>query len=103
MKSLGVIGIVSGGLLILVGSACLVSYGTIAIVPLLIGLIAILCGAICMAMDRIFQRLEELDEKLSKIQSKGPSAEHVVDQLRQEGLIGPGSTASEEEIHELIE
>lgn len=112
MKALGVIGVIAGGLLVGIGGVCLVVIGAIALTPLLIGLIAILCGAICIALDGVHSRLRTLESKLSKtenmIRSQQPTtaesaAEETVDQLRREGLIGSAATATEKDIDEMIE
>ena len=112
MRILGVIGIVSGGLMVVVGAVCLGRIGTIGLTPLLIGIIAALCGSICVALAGVQARLDELASKLSEtellLRSNQPSAaeaaaEHVVVQLRREGLIRAASSASDEDISEMMD
>jgi hypothetical protein len=102
MKALGIMGIIAGAPMVLIGALTL--FDGVIEWPLLInGLIAILCGAICIALDGVHAGLQALDNRLSKteelIRSQQPSAaDQIVDQLRQEGLLRPGTTGTDEDI-----
>ena len=108
MKALGVIGIIAGALMVFIGARFVFVSPVIALPPMLIGLIAILCGAICISLDNVYTRLRAMDEKLARteqmIRSQQPTAEQMVDELRQEGLIRSGpATVTDEDIDEMLE
>ena len=93
--------------MVVVGAIVLVVAGAAALTPMLIGLIAILCGAACIALDNLNARMQELSSRLSEsekaFRAQQPASEQIVDQLRAEGFIRSGSVATDQEIEDIIE
>ena len=76
------------------------------------GLLALICGAICVAMDRIGERLDMLQDQVSRINDLRQSqqretaiaaAQQVVERLRNEGLLRSGAAVDDESIPEKAE
>ena len=112
MKALGLFGIAAGVMMSAVGGVCWFYVGPIALTPLLVGIIAILCGAICIGLDTILDRLRRLESQVAELnlahrkQTPSPgevAARQTVAELHREGLIHDQSSVGETEIPELLE
>lgn len=97
MKILGYIGVVGGLVAILLAF----SSGNGGLV--FVGLVAILCGVISVAVHNLRERLDSLETFITRMSQQSASAEEIVDQLRQEGMIRSGDALDEQSIEEILE
>jgi hypothetical protein len=97
MKILGYIGVAAGCLAIVFAFAG----GNAGLVFL--GCVAILCGLVSVTIDDVRKRLQNLEKSVAQLAERSSSAEDIVDQLRQEGMIRAGAPLDEQSIEEILE
>ena len=108
MKALGVISIVAGVFMTLLCTLLLFNYGVVVLSALLTALIAVVCGVICLAVRKVFDRLEALDEQLTRIDDAvrsqdATTADQIVDELRQSGLLREDRVVDQQAIEEFAD
>jgi len=105
LKIFGIIGVVLGVLIGLLGIANVDFIGGMGMMRCLgLGFVCCAVGAICIAIKSITSKLNDMQSNITRISklvssSGNQTAEHIVDQLRQEGIIIPGAdVATDHEI-----
>ncbi len=105
MKLLGMIGIYGGLGMIVVGVIVFVEAGLVAIGPALLGIISIICGSLCNASDDQSKRLDKIERKLGTIHKAIGARnlpDEIVDQLREEGIIGTQPPVDDSTVDNLL-
>lgn len=100
MKTFGIIGVVLGVAIGLLGIANIDFIGGMGVIRLLgLGFVCCAVGAICIVTASMTRKLNDMHSSIARIaeldrSKENLSAEHIVDQLRQEGIINPVADAA---------
>lgn len=121
MRALGCFGVVSGIAMVVAGLILLFILRRAVLdpavlsmigVPALVGVIAILCGALCWAHRDTVERFDALSERMARLerqlikpepQQMPETPEQTVDELRMEGLLGAEKPLDDEAIERILE
>ena len=110
MKPLGTIVFYVSVLCMIVGIGVYVRFGNFMLVWT--GLIALLCGFNCVAIDKIGERIDALQDQVSQInvfrqsgqrETAKATVDQVVERLRKEGVIPSASNSDDESTEETAE
>ena len=121
MRALGCFGIVSGIGMVVAGLILLFLFRQAFLapavlsmigVPALVGVIAILCGALCWSQRDTVERLDALSERIARLERERiepemvklpPTPEQTVDELRMEGLLGAEKPLDDDAVERILE
>ncbi len=108
MKTLGMIGVTAGAMMMFIGGVLFLGNGVSVIVPAMIGFISLMMGGLALGLERIHDRIDELDTKIQKVDrflkdQDTASPEQIVDQLRQEGFFGVGKSIDDEDVEKILD